>query len=802
RKAAAELRERIDSGLAQALRQGSLEGEPLTEDERSRLSRARSRLTDGHIGTIHSFCRGVLVEEPALVPERPGFTELGNAESLRLRERAQSAAAWASEPGTSPLARLLESGLSRGGLRFITRGLLNRRWELEQVRRALDGGAEAFVRLVEDGLATLLDEFRREAAGTWDYIVGLFEDPAAVGYLRGKAGADWEGGTDPDALATLARVRDALAPLYAGEPRPSFEILNRLIGLGELKTGAQKCKALGGRNPFLEVRDELVGRLLPDAPSDLERERRGLELAEELLAWMEQVEGGYDGLKVESCSTDYEDLLDKVRLGLRDNPELVRFLRAGFHHFLVDEFQDTDPRQWEIIRALALPDEEEARDGSRTLFIVGDRKQAIFGFRGGDNTVFLRAEQELRSVPRSFHLPLEDNYRSRRVILDFVNPFFKRLFGADAGPGGGLLYPTAVEPQWMKARRSDAEGGTVTLVNTAGLKGEPLEALATAGVIRAILQDGVERLPGLGSLPADQDGPAVGVLARKGNQLALLAAACERLGLGGSFSVARGRGIFATEEAGWLRCVLDALVDPRDEVSLAAACLSPFLGLTYDDLMEAQMTGGGRGSGSSWSDELLNGDSPGPAGRWADLRERWGRWRRLAALGSVSRLAAAILADSGVEAAMKTAGCPDRWRRLEYILELIRGEERAGGLSGPADAATWMRENREEDDFGQPVPESAPVVLMTMHGAKGLQFPIVVLPFLKGKIAGDRTGSCLARLPDGGRMLAVKLRQKDPPYERKETFLGFLLRRSAETEKVLEEKRLFYTACTRAKDHL
>ncbi|MCK4593293.1 UvrD-helicase domain-containing protein, partial [bacterium] len=592
RKAAAELRERIDSLVAEALREGVLEDNPLTEEERRRLFEARSRLTDGHIGTIHSFCRRVLVEEPVLMPERPDFAELDSAEALRLRERAENAAAWASEPLHSPLARLLEAGVPRRDLRRITHNLLSKRWELARVRAVVERGFEAMRGVISDALETVLDDFGQRVEELWRFTGRLLQDTAAVEYLRGKAG--WprseELGPDSDALATLHRVFGCLAPLFEGGIDEPTETLKGLLWLSDFKTGASKCKALRDRNPFIEIR-HLATEALPETLYLLERERQGFELARMLLRWMSRVIQTYDELKVRGNATDYDDLLNKVLEGLREDRALVRRLRKRYHHFLVDEFQDTDPRQWEIIRALALPRDDEARRGSRTLFIVGDRKQAIFGFRGGDNTVFLRAEKELRTVPGFFSLLLKDNYRSRRRVLDFVNPFFTSLFSAD----GGLLksrpeFSTAVEPQWMEEKRTDGEGGSVTLVNTyaltSGVKSgaEALEALVTAGVIADILQGGVDDFPQ--PEPYRQSdgwaGPVVGVMARKGKQLMLLAAALDAQGLAGSYSVARGSGVFASEEAQWLRSILSAIADRRDEVSLAAAMLSPLVGLSYE----------------------------------------------------------------------------------------------------------------------------------------------------------------------------------------------------------------------------
>ncbi|MCX7021381.1 MAG: PD-(D/E)XK nuclease family protein, partial [bacterium] len=254
------------------------------------------------------------------------------------------------------------------------------------------------------------------------------------------------------------------------------------------------------------------------------------------------------------------------------------------------------------------------------------------------------------------------------------------------------------------------------------------------------------------------------------------------------------------EEAGWLRAALGALTDPRDGVQVAAMLLSPFGGFDYDDLLRLKRLGDA--SGRRWTDLVGDPAVDGLGERFASFRPRWLRWRRQAGLVGGSRLTAAIYRDSGLEAALKSEGRPDRWRRLEHLLELIRAEERAGGLTGPADTLTWLRDNEGSREFEEPTPEYAPVVLLTMHAAKGLEFPVVLLPFLDTSSRGSSCDYALAPDSTGHRRLTVQVRTEDAPFTPKLTPLGESIKRRGELDEELERKRLFYVSCTRAMDHL
>jgi len=518
-------------------------------------------------------------------------------------------------------------------------------------------------------------------------------------------------------------------------------------------------------------------KTLPKKLLSLDDEKHAFELSGILLNWMDEVEQRYLRLKERACVVDFADQISSVAAGVAENADFRERLRKRYKHFLIDEFQDTDRRQWEFIRRLSLPTAEEQHSGGRTLFIVGDRKQAIYGFRGGDNTVFDEARKMIQNEYGGDYEVLEENWRSRDGVLDFVNPFFQRLFTADEF----RAHPTAVEPQAMLRSRPNGEGGSTLLVKITKSGKQILpKALATAEVLAAVLNGELE-----GIEPPPNRQRWIGVLTRTHNQLSLLSAALEHLGLGDRFSLGKGKGLLHRKEAGWLRATLKALYDQRDSVALAAALLSPFGGFDYNDLLAANEEGDGlrRVFDENWQPN-----------RFTEFRHRWKRWKRLASLASVERLVRAIYQDSGIEAALHSTGQSERWEVLTHLREQLRGRD-------PVSALSWLEES-DDGELEAPAPGQNEIILMTIHSAKGLEFPLVLLPFLDSP-PGYGFGSIgVGRVSAKDILPYVGIRKSEPPWELGTSTLSQLILGQEEERGFLEIKRLLYVAATRARDHL
>ncbi len=769
-KAAAELRHRIDEVISYSLRSRNFEERVLTEVEWQRLFTARQQLSDGHIGTIHAFCHRLLREEPTLLPRRPFAGELDQTMMRQFRQEAERSAASAAEQGGA-LDQLLDAGVWRSNLRKVSQRLLGKPDELAAAREGYEKGFDYYKEQLNDLAERILIEFREVLAEAWwGQFNAQLADPVICEHFNEK-----------DVLDRIRHLHREMLPFMTGdwdEPLGELLRLSKLYPLNYKGLTASKG-LLNGLNPLKGFKD-LLKKFIPQKVLSLRDEERAFRLSGVLLDWVGEVAERYLLSKERATVVDFNDQISSVAVGVTENADFRKRLRGRYRHFLIDEFQDTDPRQWEIIRRLAEPAEDEANTGGRTLFIVGDRKQAIYGFRGGDNTVFNEARRWIRDKCGGDSTILMENWRSRDGVLDFVNPFFDKLFSADMEVE--YAHPTAVEPQPMLRSRPAGEDGSTLLVKLEGKHNDtPQQALATAEVLAALLNGELE-----GIEPPENRQRWIGVLTRTHNQINLLTAALEYLGLGDRFSLGKGKGLFQRKEVGWLRATLKALYDGRDPVALAAALLSPFGGFDYNDLLAANEEG-------NWSRRVF--DDNWRADRFANFRQRWRRWKRLASLASVERLVRAIYRDSGIEAALRSQGQSERWEVLTHLMEPLRGLD-------PIAALSWLEESGEDGELEAPAPGQNEIVLMTIHSAKGLEFPLVLLPFLGSPPGNQKDGLGVGRFSEEEFLPYIGIRETESPWEDGSSLVSLIIRQHEGERSFLESKRLLYVAATRARDHL
>ncbi len=466
---------------------------------------------------------------------------------------------------------------------------------------------------------------------------------------------------------------------------------------------------------------------------------------------------------------------------------------------LVDEFQDTDPRQWDIFRRLfgqpantdadadanvdadayAMSDGDGDGDGDgdtpRALFLIGDPKQAIYRFRGGDVATYLQAQSEAAATHT-----LRRNFRSRPRALAATEAMFTlRGPGAFDQPGiafepvepGGscnddalridgadapalVLLPVREDPLDTSIDRS-REAATAACVAAI----HSLLSAAQAG--RAVLTDrhGTTRAVAPGDIsvlvPRHRDGEAV--------QRALSAR--------GIPSVSAGRlSLYQTDEATHLCWLLEALLAPADDGRLRAALATPLFGLD--------------------AAQIAAFDTDLPSHRiWQDKLEHWQeRVRRHGPMALVGELCEAQAA--------RLLGWPDGERRVSNYLQLAEalqsGVDRAPGLAGLlADLETRIAqaEDVSDEDLLRLESDSARVRIMTLHVSKGLTLDLVFLPFAATSSGSQRAGKPpMARHHIGLDRLATLYPDKDDPATRQET-----------RETRAEQIRLLYVGLTRAR---
>ncbi len=498
---------------------------------------------------------------------------------------------------------------------------------------------------------------------------------------------------------------------------------------------------------------------------------------------------GYTRRKRQAGMLDYEDLETLTRDLLAGDEGLRRHIAGRYRLVLVDEFQDINPLQCEIIRLL---DQDN-------LLLVGDENQSIYGFRDAEVELFRREGERAEREGR--FLTLGDNFRSQRQILSFVDFLFDR--DQMLRPGYLRLEPCApAEPDPGEPRVE-----IVLVDKKCGGDGE-LDAdharVAEARLVAARLQ-----------ALKDEDGYDFGemaILFRSRKAIAVFQRELEAAGI--DCYLAAGRGYFERLELGDVINLMKLLVNPLDDKALAAVLRSPYAGAGDDVLFwlgRAAKEGEGyrrpfwelvrEGDGL----EKLGGDERRRLERFVD---EFTRLRSLARRGDLSRLAEAACDFNDYRAALATGG---RGRRglanLEKFVALAAefAETRGGHLESFVSFLEHQQGARVQE-VDAPVEEEGveAVTLLTIHAAKGLEFPVVVLPQLGADMPrDDKPLVLLDRAPGGGcglyyRHVGTRIADEvDGP--------AFDYARLEEEEKereAAEEKRLYYVAMTRARSRL
>ncbi|GAB3135133.1 exodeoxyribonuclease V subunit beta [Tsukamurella serpentis] len=465
---------------------------------------------------------------------------------------------------------------------------------------------------------------------------------------------------------------------------------------------------------------------------------------------------------------DFDDLQGLLREALTDPVHGARAcarLQQMYSVVLVDEFQDTDPVQWDILRA--------AFHGARTLVLVGDPKQAIYAFRGAEVYSYLEASRAATT-----HRALDVNRRSDGPLVSAL----QHLYGDVA------LGDTRIVAGPVRAHRA-----------TSRLDGAPLRLryLGSNGV-GPKTQSGVPRVPGvrtavLGDVAADivrtlaaaevldaDDGPRtvepkdIAVLVRKNEHIGLLQTLLQAHGV--AAVAAGGSSVFSTSAAtDWLR-VLQALENPGRSDRARLAALTPLMEYTAADLDQ-------RG------DELVS-EISGRLRTLAGIFARSGFAAMFDALAGRSRFDERMLGQVGGERTLTD---------LRHVAELVQHATVTLGL-GPGAATRWLAERIADPGLGgtadparRLATDVAAVQLMTVHASKGLQFPVVYLPFAWDSFGGFGDRDTFTFHEDGERLVDVG--GKDAQ--------GYPTRlAAARAEDAAEELRLLYVGATRAQSRL
>lgn len=778
-KAAQEMRERCYQMVGAVARLLHQEAEALEAQgmPKARLARTRAAwdtLRDAFIaaaiGTFHGFCARLLREFPAETKTAPGFTVLEEGES-RSGVLGAAAAAVDERSGdtTAELLLLLDTFGGRQGLVDVVATAVAHRGELAGawVPPALPAPA-----VVEGWRRFLEDEWRpvtRRVLGTVHLSTkkpveqlralvdrALPADPLELGELYRAALEAWEGSNGMRSIGHHSFVGTKAD--WGG----------RLPGKDDLKALQEEVDA------WIPRLDELasvptrhdatlgevlvgLGRLAADAGDRWEAKLRG------------------------DNAVDFTELQLRVAAAIETSPVLVEALQARHRYLMVDEFQDTDALQWRILTAIG-------RGGVHDrIFVVGDPKQAIYGFRGGDVAVFDAARRSI-----GHEVLLSGNYRTRKALMETLN----RLFAGVLGP------PSPTRPPWeapfsaLDPMRDTADGKLI-VANYAGDPRSPGKPELEAAWIAAWLQGTLLPRDGASAHLWDttkHPTPPVAILLRRRRWLPVYEAALRARGI--DYVVVGGIGFWGRPEVVDVANLLAALVR-GDALGRVAALRSPLFALTDQELVDLH--------DARLLQRFGEGEAPEMSPAVAEAWHTWATLRAARDLRSAAHLIQAILTRTGsalVQAFSSPGGRAAA--NLQRLLTLADAHTQAGGSLDAFVGRVLDHVDEASQDAEATLPVTdARVAILTVHASKGLEYPVVIVPDLGAPLVSRSSGPLTRGQMDDGWRVACNVPDRfgDVQGTASPAALSALQRRVRERE-LAEARRLFYVACTRAEDLL
>lgn len=513
-----------------------------------------------------------------------------------------------------------------------------------------------------------------------------------------------------------------------------------------------------------------------------------LRLTRTLLAVVREAVQTYERKKTDAGQLDYEDLLLKTR-DLFGREKVRAQLQARYAFVMVDEYQDTNQLQYDIL----LPLLNGLARGN--LFIVGDPKQSIYSFRQANVEVFQKTRGDIRRASgTASDVILEESFRPLRDIAAFVNLVFSRLMG---GSGNAEPLPmregqVAYEPL-VRARQSEDPGHVELLIREGSGEDEPISE--SEMVTRRIVQ-----IVNTGTTIHDkQEHPRaarygdIAILLRARTALPELEESLVHAGI--PYTVNSGVGYFQTQDILDVYDYLAFLLNPADDVALAGTMRSPFFSVSDSDLFAVTAD---RGSGSFWEHLTRIAGQPETPGSVRHAVSVLREDLAVALRFPVPELIGRIFQRTHYYAKLAGTTRGEQARaNLEKLLRIARIHDQQG-FATLFDFVSRLRgliDEEEKEGQGSVDAMGDTVRVMTVHGAKGLEFPIVILPFLHRRqgretniFVDDHLGIGFPLPGQSGREVLAPL----PAY----------LQQSARSKRDAEEQRILYVACTRARDML
>ncbi len=826
-KAAAEIKQRILEGLEKRIE--------AAEKGAENFYAVLRRTDELRISTIHSFCQRILRENSLLSGFLPETAIISSPEKEALFDRVF----WHFFQQIPPQGRGAGS-LKKALQKFDLSDLKNIFANIYFQRSVYLPYLKNLARLAPENILDFWRKIEREHyqhlfAGFWrdrQYQSELRNFQSWLADQSGKTAANLKlavssylteaAQSPPDIAALIPATRELIRQFFTKQ--------------GQLRVYAAKLLSRCHEAGVVD-KDDLVPplqRLFPHLIAGQNQGESNQELAETqavlsklLLEFFRRLDDEKKKLRLR----DFEDLLLQTESLLKEHQELRRNLREQIRWILVDEFQDTDPVQDRIVSLLTA---EEAGTPGANLFLVGDPKQSIFGFRKADVTILRdritrlleskppknanlsdreNGDQSLTESEKRGLILLPDNFRSLPPLIQFYNLIFQRIFSGesrfdvDFSPLAAAR-PGEEIPARMELRLLTVTDGTVVSEAAAFQIREMAETIRQLVTPRATA----------GKKTPPYRFADIAVLVRDRRRLPEMERIFSRLNI--PYEIVKGKGFYQKQEVLDIFSLLKAVADPEDSFSLVAALRTPYVGLSDEGLFFLSQF-----SAAKFSDKLepafrylstkdvtlfrsefqsfLARQNEKPAFSEHDfqtlqfLRGHWSRWQNTALQGNFTLLLNDLIVTLNIAAVMaRGEGGAQKIANLRKLAEHAYQfqQKSSGRVADFLEALQNLIEGTTDEGEALP-PESREnrVQIMTIHAAKGQEFPIVLLPFMenigsdKNRFYSDKRAGLL--IPGNSGAL-------------KNLFIFNYFKYLSQLERLSEEKRLFYVAATRARDQI
>jgi ATP-dependent exoDNAse (exonuclease V) beta subunit len=754
-KAAREMRNRVRKRVTSQAQSAE------TESDQRRWQAIEGKMDAARIGTIHSLCAEILRSHPAQARIDPAFEVIEEGIASTLKAQAvEDALAWgAGEELVAPIYR----DLTANHLERVLRFLLDHRLDTSVILGDQDAHSRG-VNKILDALSDFLD------------------DPAvgdAIDELRTMQEKDTLVGDAGETLA--ARVDQLLGewpPLVKHvREKDSFLSATSLFTIRrehlKLTSGKRDSRAKKGLRQLQSLYDEQINPWLggagsKDHPPSEEVERAFQENLPRIHKLYTYALGIYRRSLDSRYALDFDDL-ESLALEILSIPEISDFWQNNLPAVLVDEFQDTNHRQQEIVAKLQ-------GDTSR-LFVVGDARQSIYRFRGADVTVFRKMQREMDERGGKM-VTLDLSFRAHPHLSNALDGLLSPIFGDEDGP----LYKIPFSP--LKPNRdAPREGVKAPFVEIlGGLGSSANDARPIAARLLA------QRLIELKQKGEINNWDEVALLFRASTGFPFYEDELEAAGI--PFVTVAGGGFYNRPEVRDVLNMLRAIADPSDDLAMAGLLRSPAFGLTDEALYLLRWRGNKRMPlwVSLQEDLSMLGESD-----QAHAERALGILKQIHPL--VDRLPVAELLNTLVNKTdYRSALAASHGRLLHNLDKLILDAHRSNLVRVRAflDYVQSMRDVGAREGEA-PIVESGAVQLMTIHKAKGLQFPIVVLADASRRPRGNYAVAYLH--PETGLAFSPNRLEGAPLVTRYAYHINRL-------ESDAEEDRLLYVALTRTAEKL